>query len=318
MITKLFVYKSASLDPYFNLATEEYLLKNLPESAFILYLWQNENTVVIGRNQNPFAECDIDTVSRGKGKIARRKSGGGAVYHDSGNLNFTFISSTENYDLSQNLEIIKRACARAGIEAELSGRNDITVTGKKFSGNAFYSSEGKALHHGTLLIATDAERLSKYLTPHTSKLSAKGVKSVRSRVVNLSELIPFLTADEMKEHMQSATEEILRLEAERLPDIPASKLSPLCSFYSDKSWIFGKTPPFTARFEGRCGFGSAELLLSVERSIIKSAHLFTDSLDTTLSDRAENALVGVPFDFDSIRAALPSDISEELLSIMVL
>ena len=198
MINQLKIYKSTSNDPYFNLATEKHLFDNLKKGCVILYLWQNDSTIVIGANQNPWAECDCELAKNENIRIARRISGGGAVFHDLGNLNFTFISHTEDYDLIKNLEVIKKAVALAGICAEISGRNDILCQGKKFSGNAFYNSNSKSYHHGTILINTDFDKMTRLLTPSSAKLNAKGVKSVSSRVINLNEINSKLTADTMQ------------------------------------------------------------------------------------------------------------------------
>ena len=176
MIGKIEIYMSEDFNPYRNLATEKLLLDSVGEDSLILYLWQNEKTVVIGRNQNPLAECNCALLKEENGFLARRLSGGGAVFHDCGNLNFTFLCCTENYDLEKQLRVIQKACEMAGIHAELNGRNDLLADGRKFSGNAFYNSKGKSYHHGTILINADKEKLTKYLTPPKAKLWAKGVK----------------------------------------------------------------------------------------------------------------------------------------------
>ena len=214
MINELKYYISKETDPYINLAVEKYLLDNVSENCCILYLWQNENTVVIGKNQNPWAECRCELSESEGVKIARRLSGGGAVYHDLGNLNFTFISSSVNLDVSKNAAIIVAACRMAGIKCELSGRNDILANGRKFSGNAFYNSHGKSYHHGTLLVSSDKTKLQKYLTPPLSKLESKGVKSVKARVINLSELSENITIKSMTAFMLKAFEDSYVLAAE--------------------------------------------------------------------------------------------------------
>ena len=173
MIKKLQFYVSHTVNPYINLATEKYLFDTVDNDSLILYLWQNQNTVVIGKNQNAFSECRTELLTSEGGRLARRLSGGGAVFHDLGNLNFTFISSTDNLDVAKNMEVIRRACLLAGIDAECSGRNDVLADGRKFSGNAFYNSRGRSYHHGTLLINADTEKLGRYLTPPKAKLRAK-------------------------------------------------------------------------------------------------------------------------------------------------
>ena len=163
MVTDIKYYISNSTNPYENLAIEKFLLESVPEGCCILYLWQNENTVVIGKNQNPWAECRLSLLEEDKIRLARRMSGGGAVFHDSGNLNFTFISKTEDMDIKKNLDTIRLACSMAGINTEFSGRNDLLTNGKKFSGNAFSVTNTCKIQHGTLMLEVDKEKLGRYL-----------------------------------------------------------------------------------------------------------------------------------------------------------
>ena len=190
MIRQLLTYRDGCTDPHRNLATEAYLTETVPEDTCILYLWQNRHTVVIGRNQNAWRECRTTLLEQEGGVLARRLSGGGAVYHDMGNLNFTFSLPTAAYDLRRQQEVLVAACRRLGIPAECSGRNDILTGGRKFSGNSFYHHGGRSFHNGTLLIDVDMEKLGRYLAPSQGKLESKGVASVRSRVVNLSQIQP--------------------------------------------------------------------------------------------------------------------------------
>ncbi len=316
MFKKLMLYESNSLNPYLNLSTEEVLLNNLEKDSLLLYLWQNENTVVIGRNQNPLVECDLSALREQNCLLARRKSGGGAVYHDLGNLNFTFIAESNKLDTTRNLEIIRLACEMAGIKAEVNGRNDITAEGKKFSGNAFYNSKGKSFHHGTIMINTDRDKLSAFLTPSAAKLEAKGVKSVRSRVINLKELSPSLTVQKMKNYMVIASEKILSLKSERLDGISYNVLKDLEREYSNEKWILGATPPFSVSYSAFFSWGNAEILLDIEKNTIKSVGFFTDSLDYSLPDRVKNSLIGVKFIKEDIASALPSEIAQDILSLL--
>ena len=208
MIQQLKLYEGQSFDPHYNLAVEEYLLQTVEPDCCILYLWQNQNTVVIGRNQNAWKECRTTLLEEEGGHLARRLSGGGAVFHDLGNLNFTFLVPTDCYDLEKQLSVIQLACRSFGIESERSGRNDILAGGRKFSGNAFYRSGDRSYHHGTLLVDVDMARMSRYLNPSKAKLEAKGVDSVRSRVVNLKELASEMTTDRLKEEMANAFQQV--------------------------------------------------------------------------------------------------------------
>ena len=204
MIRKLLYLCTDNTDPYHNLALEQYLTDTVPADTCILYLWQNRHTVVIGRNQNAWQECRTALLEQDGGKLSRRLSGGGAVYHDMGNLNFTFSLPTAEYDLHRQQRVIVEACRSLGIEASFSGRNDILAAGRKFSGNSFYHHNGCSFHNGTLLVSVDMANLGKYLTPSQRKLQSKGVASVPSRVVNLSELHPGLRISQMQQAMAQA------------------------------------------------------------------------------------------------------------------
>lgn len=186
-------------NPWHNLAVEKYLAGQIKKGDIMLYLWQNERTVVIGRNQNALRECRAQLLEEEGGCLARRTTGGGAVYHDLGNLCFTFLASPEVYDLEKQLKVIQHACRKFGIETSFSGRNDIiTEEGFKFSGNAFSKTSQCSIQHGTLMVNVDVSQLGKYLTPSKDKMKAKGVKSVQSRVCNLQDLNPEVTTDDMR------------------------------------------------------------------------------------------------------------------------
>lgn len=306
MIDKLKIYITDSTDPYTNLAMEKVLFDSVQDDEMILYLWQNQNTVVIGKNQNLWAECSYSLLKSEGAVAARRLSGGGAVFHDTGNLNFTFISTTNNYDLTRNMAVIQKACLMAGIETELSGRNDILANGKKFSGNAFYNSKGKSYHHGTIMINTDKEKLSRYLTPSKAKLKAKGVKSVKSRVANLSEFNPGLDAEAMKSYMISAAEDIFGAPAGVAHVSITQEITNLANLYKSDEFLFGYQPPFTFECEKRFEWGNIDLKVNVVKGIIKETKVYTDSMDYSLSEKIQAALEGCSFETDKIKDALTS------------
>lgn len=293
MITKLQYHISPGMDPHENLATEKYLLEHVSPGCCILYLWQNENTVVIGRNQNPWVECRLSLLEQEGGKLARRLSGGGAVFHDKGNLNFTFLVNAEDYDLQKQLSVIQTACGYAGIATERSGRNDVLAHGAKFSGNAFYQSQGKAYHHGTLLIDVDMEKLGRYLSPSKAKLQAKGVSSVRSRVVNLNTLCPGLDCDTMKTHMLRAFEQVYGLTATQAP-IPPS-LPEETTRMGSWDWLYGKKLPMSFTCEDRFHWGGIQLQLQCEAGKVLDTKVYSDSMDWTLAPKLEQALTGCRF-----------------------
>ena len=241
------------VDPYENLALEELLFETQGEGA-TFYLWQNERTVVIGRNQNAWRECRVELLESEDGKLARRSSGGGAVFHDLGNLNFTFLLPKDQYDLVRQLGVIQKAAAKFGIDTSFTGRNDLvlTATGEKFSGNAFRFSNNVALHHGTILISADFSRLGRYLAPSQMKLESKGVKSVVSRVTNLGLQNPELTVETMKQALMEAFEaEYGAYEPHSWDLIDQEKLEQKRQTYASWEWKFGTTPSFNVSLENR-------------------------------------------------------------------
>lgn len=301
------------VDPYENLALEELLFETQGEGASF-YLWQNERTVVIGRNQNAWRECRVELLESEDGKLARRSSGGGAVFHDLGNLNFTFILPKERYDLVRQLSVIQKAAAKFGIDTSFTGRNDLvlTATNEKFSGNAFRFSNTTALHHGTILISADFSRLGRYLAPSQMKLESKGVKSVVSRVTNLGLQNPELTVETMKQALMEAFEaEYGAYEPHSWDLIDKEKLAQKRQVYGSWEWKFGTTPAFNVSLENRFEFGCLELLLNVQNGVVASATCFTDAMDATLSGRVEDMLTGCIYGSGALCSRLNSGGAEE-------
>jgi lipoate-protein ligase A len=307
MIERIAVYESEGFDPHRNLAIEQHLLETVEGGCCLLYLWQNERTVVIGKNQNAWAECRTTLLSDEGGRLARRLSGGGAVYHDLGNLNFTFLMREEDYDLMRQLSVIQRACSFCGIETEISGRNDLLASGRKFSGNAFYHHEGRAYHHGTLLVDVDADAMERYLSPSKAKLEAKGVESVRSRVVNLKELNPAITVDMLKAAMRQAFSEVYDLPVCSPPVLDETRIEKLTAHYASDAWLFGQKLPFTFRCEQRFSWGGVELQLFVDRGVIQNAAVYTDDMDPALAPKLRTALTGCPFSLAEMRERIETE-----------
>lgn len=306
MIHRIYLYESSSFDPYYNIATEKYLLEHVEPDCCILYLWQNAHTVVIGRNQNAWSECRTTLLEQEGGHLARRLSGGGAVYHDLGNLNFTFLMRDADYDVDKQLSVIQTACRSLGIPAEKSGRNDLLADGKKFSGNAFYHSQGMAYHHGTLLVSADMEKLSRYLTPPKAKLEAKGVRSVRSRVTNLQAFCPELTCQTLKQQLTDAFGLVYGLTPTpfALPDSAAAAIDADAVRLSGWDWLYGPKLPFSFSCEGKFEWGYIQLQLQVEAGIISRAEVFSDAMDWRLPTQLEDALSGCRFTLSDMEKAL--------------
>ncbi len=285
--------ESNSFNPWLNLAYEEYLLNNIMSNEVILYLWQNERTVVIGANQNPWKECNTSLLESDGGKLARRLSGGGAVYHDLGNLNFTFIMDKSIYDFSKQVMVIINALKEQGISAEFTGRNDILVNDKKISGNAFYFRENKALHHGTVLVNCDFAELTKYLQVSKEKIKSKGIESIKSRVNNLKDIDPNIDIEEIKESLkrqfvisygdyeQLSIEELNNKEIEKLYDK-----------YSSWDWRYGDTPKFAISMVKRFDWGELDINLNLEKGIIKEVKIYSDAMDPNITDNIKEILLG--------------------------
>ena len=281
-------------DPYANLAYEEQLMNAVRPGDAALYLWQNQNTVVIGRNQNAWKECKCDLLEAEGGRLARRSSGGGAVFHDLGNLNFTFAASPEVYDLQRQLNVVIEALTPLGIRAQFSGRNDIiALDGRKFSGNAFKHTKTCSMQHGTLLVRVDMEKLGRYLNPPMEKMKAKGVDSVRARVCNLCEFRPDLTVDMLRE---SLVKSFLASYGEaRLLDQKDFDIEALRARNAGWDWNYGQTPEFDLSLERRFPWGGLELMLKLKQGEVSRVKAYSDAMDAEIADRIERSLRGLPY-----------------------
>ncbi|MDY5016480.1 MAG: lipoate--protein ligase [Eubacteriales bacterium] len=296
------IYFAKDTDPWKNLAVEEYLLDTIDTPT--LYLWQNAKTVVIGRHQNVWAECDLKELESFGGRLARRLSGGGAVYHDLGNINFTFLMPRALYDQQRQNDVLLRAVQDVGIRAEATGRNDLLADGRKFSGHAFCLRERTAYHHGTLLLDVDVERMTRVLTVDASKLASKAVASVRSRVVNLRELRPELTVEALTESVCRAfCREYGEAESFDTGVLPQEDIARLREKYASWDWRFGETPSFDVRMKTRFPWGGVEVCLNLRDARVERAAVYTDAMDTEFAQRMENRLLGLPYDAAGIAEA---------------
>jgi len=311
--SKIKIFVAEQFDPWFNLATENWIFNDMDPRHHVLFLWRNSETVVIGKHQNPWTECITSKMEEDGVKLSRRQSGGGAVYHDLGNTNFTFMSSKETYDKNVNNLIITKALKKFGIDAYPNGRNDIEVNtedgSRKISGSAFKMNKDRSFHHGTLLINTDLSKLANYLNPNKKKLESKGIKSTRARVMNLSELNPMIGHDnlcdaiieEFSSHHNSSTE-VEVLNYEYLKTVP--KLNEYYMHLKDWSWIYGNTPKFNHTFEERFQWGGVEVHLNSNKGIIEEITIYSDCLFPPLIEAFMENLKGVPYHSDSVREAL--------------
>ena len=300
---KTYLIESREVNPWHNLAVERVLSERVGPGDVILYLWQNDHTVVIGKGQNALRECRGPLLEEEGGYLARRTTGGGAVYHDMGNLCFTFLASPACYDLQRQMHVVMEAVASFGIKTQLSGRNDlITEEGRKFSGNAFSILKNCKIQHGTLMVNVDRNMLSRYLTPSPLKLSAKGIASVRSRVVNLSQLCPDITTDQLKKELIKAFirtysgEEAPRLLTE--DDLDEEALRRYEALNASWEWRYGRSPECDVEYEHLFAWGEVQIRLKLKNMVISECRVYSDCLDTEYPGRMEQVLSGMRFSPD--------------------
>ena len=309
MANKLYV--SPSGDGWRNLAADEYFLDTLGADDMLLYFYINRNAVIIGRGQNPWAECNLSAMDRDNVQLVRRITGGGAVFHDAGNLNFSFIAGENIYNVERQLGMILSAVQALGIPCGFSGRNDLLADGKKFSGNAFCQRGQLRQHHGTLLVNADLSRLQNYLNVDPRKLQAKGAKSVRSRVCNLGEFVPGLSC----EAMLAALKDAFRREYGEYDELSApdeAALAPYLNKQSSDEWRLGKTPRFDVEIENRFSWGNVQLLLTLRQSRVDALDVYSDAIDADLSDDIRRLLMGAAFGSRPMAEALMASEKEQI------
>lgn len=312
-MSRLQVIISPQYDPFLNRAVEKYLTDSQEEGVVTMYLWKNERTVVIGYNQNPFSECNVKLLLDEGGHLMRRGTGGGAVYHDLGNINFSFVADKSLYDVHRQLSVIQDALLSYGLETEISGRNDLTCEGRKFSGNAFAKGQRNDLHHGTILIKTDGAMMQRYLNVDKAKLMKHGVSSVRSRVVNLSELVPELTSESIKQPLITSFEKIYGGKATLLDFytfINMAEVQAIMSEISSRNFLFGRWEHFKTTKKAQFPWGSVDIALQIDEShsLITEAQIASDCLEPETIQQAEQLLIG-----SSTKSVPAYDESKEIL-----
>lgn len=302
---------SNSFNPYFNLALEEYIFKTVGMQEDFIILWQNENTIVIGRHQNTIEEINSNFVQESNINVVRRITGGGAVYHDLGNLNFSFITG---YDKNNMIDYKKytipviNALKKLGVDAELSGRNDITIDGKKFSGNAQSMHKGRILHHGTLLFDSNLDIIGKVLNVQLDKIQSKGIKSVRSRVTNIKDYLREDTdVNGFKELLLKNLFENNTLEEYHLSENDLVSITKLKeSKYDTWEWNYGKSPKFNFKNSKRFTNGKLEVLLNVNGGLINECKIYGDFLALCSVDELEEKLRGIRYEKSAVECTLNS------------
>ncbi|AMB89234.1 lipoate--protein ligase LplJ [Bacillus altitudinis] len=309
----LFIDNEQHYDPMINLAIEEYCLKYLdPEETYLLF-YINQPSIIIGKNQNTIEEINTKYVEDNGIKVVRRLSGGGAVYHDKGNLNFSFITKDDGdsfHNFKKFTEPVIKALEKLGVKAELSGRNDIMADGRKISGNAQFATRGRIFSHGTLLFDSEIEHVVSALNVKKEKIESKGIKSIRSRVANISELMDQkMTTEEFRKILLSyifdtngdvPEYKLTEKDWEKIHEISRDR-------YQKWEWNYGRSPKFNLQHSKRFPAGSIDLRLEVKKGIIQDCKIFGDFFGVGDIADIEKRLIGQQYDRKTI-----SDVLEDM------
>jgi lipoate-protein ligase A len=307
----MFIVKRHHTNPYFNLAAEEYFLKETEEDIFML--WRNEPAIIVGKHQNTLSEINLDYVKENNICVVRRLTGGGAVFHDLGNLNFTFIQSNKDHTLNDFRKYTKPildVLKELGIDARFEGRNDLTIEGKKFSGNAEMVWKNRVLHHGTLLFSATMTDLSQALKVNEAKFQDKAVKSVRSRVTNISEHLNQAMnvtrfSELIEKHIVSMYPDALFYELTQQDEQIIEEM--VQSKYGTWDWNFGNSPAYNFRKIVRTeNSGTIEFCLDVQNGLIMHTHFYGDYFSHADPKEIEDVLTNIPHEESAIRKAVSS------------
>lgn len=295
---KLYISKSTS--PYFNLPMEELLARHLEKEEDIVFLYQHDNAIIVGRNQNTNQEINLEVVKKNKIEIARRISGGGAVYHDLGNVNFSFITNRKDgKNYQEFLKPIEAFLKSLGLDAKFKGRNDLVVNDAKISGNAQFILENSICHHGTLLFDVDLSKLSKVLIPNKLKMESKGIKSIRQRVTNIKEELRKINVDMSSNIFLEKLADFFISSGYQFNELPETEfkneLSELKNIRSSEEWIFGKNPEFKVSNEAKYDGGILKIQYNVKSNKFLNIVFEGDFLSSKNVQELEEKIVGMEY-----------------------
>lgn len=290
-MNKIFISKCH--DPFFNLSYEQQLFSEL-ENDIIFFLYINEESIIIGHNQNPYCECNMNKINDENIALVRRITGGGAVYHDLGNLNFAFIMPSFKQDLSKQYQVIIDALNNLNIKITKSNRNDLLYNNKKVSGNAYYDDGKNYLHHGTLMLNVNLDKVDDLLRPSPLKLKSTSTKSVKSRVINLIEINQNISMDLLIISLLKSFEKYYNKGI--IEKISFSKQPPLYKYYQTKEWLLGMSPKYNIILDYKDDNKILRIFLLIDNNIIKDVTLSSDSLKAMKIDHLKNKLIGLTYD----------------------
>ncbi|MEB2628959.1 lipoate--protein ligase [Peribacillus frigoritolerans] len=306
----LFIDNKGITDPRINLAIEEFALKHLNIDETYLLFYINRPSIIIGRNQNTIEEINSDYVDEKGITVVRRLSGGGAVYHDLGNLNFSFITKDDGdsfHNFKKFTQPVVETLEKLGIHAELSGRNDILAEGKKISGNAMFSTKGRMFSHGTLLFQSEMDHIVSALKVKKDKIESKGIKSIRSRVGNIADFLKepmsveefrsFLLQNIFKDNGKVTEYVLTETDWEKIHEISEDR-------YQNWEWNYGKSPKFNLQNSHRFPVGSVDIRLEVNRGIIENCKIYGDFFGVGEVADIERKLTGIRYEKEAISRAL--------------
>ena len=286
-----------------NLAIEKHLMDTLPEKTAILFLWQNRRAIVIGRNQDPWAECAVGAFLSSGGQIARRHSGGGAVYQDMGSLNFSFVMPKSQLDVSRQLSIVGMAAGAFGLQPRAGRQSCLTVNGRKFADCAFYKSGAAAYHHGTIHFRTDLDMMQRFMAGEQGDPS--------QGIVNLGSLVPDLTLEALQEALYWAFARVWGAQPAMLDEriLNEQAVGRLADQFAESSWNYPRAIPATQTLAERFPWGTVNVQLRTEGGVIREARVYTDAMEAGLFPLIEKALTGAPMLVSSISARIDQQLS---------
>lgn len=307
-----FIDNKGITDPYINLAIEEYVLNNFGEEDTYLLFYINEPSIIVGRNQNSIEEINTEYVEEKGIKVVRRLSGGGAVYHDEGNLNFSFITKDDGdsfHNFAKFTEPVVKALNSINVPAELIGRNDLLIKGRKFSGNAQFSTRGRMFSHGTLMLDSNIEHIVSALNVNQEKIESKGIKSIRSRVANIVEFLDEeITMEDFKTLILKSI-----FEVDDVKDLPEFVLSETDwdnidkiskERYQNWEWNYGKSPAYNTKASHKFPSGLLDVRLDVKKGIIENCTIFGDFFGLGDVSEIEQRIIGVRHEKEAVSEAL--------------